>query len=206
MPHHLPTEVIEHILSFLPPLDPLSVPTLLACTLTSKRLSSISHSSLAWAPHLARWTDVKRGLPSAHAIGAQPYYKLRHGLDKDAIALVKKLARATHGRTGTIGKLVDLSLNVVDRLREATKMEEDEEPEEWMAMRYWATKALGVIMRAAAVETWERIREDEDDESLFDAVAAFSVHRGASPARVRSISGALCHRRRRSLIFFFLGC
>ena len=80
---------------------------------------------------------------------------------------------------------VDLSLNVVDRLREASEMEEDEQPDDWMAMRHWATKSLGVIMRAAAVETWERIREDEDEESLFDAVAAFSVHRGASPAQVR---------------------
>lgn len=185
MASSLPNEVLQHVLSFLP-CERSSTATLFAFTLVSKRFSAISKSNVAWAHHLACWTDATRSLPSSNELGTAAYYRLRKKMDREAMDCVRELARATHGRTDAIAKLVSLGLNVADRLREVMAMEEKESPEEWISLRYWAKTALGVILRAAALETWSRVDDEEDASTLFDSLAAFSVHKGASPARVSS--------------------
>ena len=184
MASSLPNEVLEEILSFLPSDDHSSIATLIACTLVSKRLSAVAKSNIVWAHHLNAWTDAKRSLPSASELGGAAYYRLRFQYDQEAASCIRALACATHGRTDTIAKLVSLGLNVADRLRKTVERAEERAPEEWIALRYWSRTALGIILRAAALETWSRIGDEEDVPSLFDSLGAFSVHKGASPAKV----------------------
>lgn len=74
-------------------------------------------------------------------------------------------------------------------------MEEEESPENWISLRYWAGTALGVIRRATALETWARIRDEEDGpDSMLEGVAAFAFHAGKSPSHVRALLWIHCRR------------
>lgn len=107
------------------------------------------------------------------------------------MTLLRELAEAPNNRLDIIAKLVELSYDAVDVLRKAEAVEEEEEPEQWLSLRYWASEVLGVIRRSAAVATWERIaEEEEEEESLVEGVAAFSAFHGAYPPEVSSARSA----------------
>ncbi|KAK4700559.1 F-box protein 21, partial [Phenoliferia sp. Uapishka_3] len=185
----LPPEIVIHILGFLPPDDPTSIPTILSCALVSRDFLDISLSSAVWSSHAAStWT---RGSVLDNSTSPYTFYKLRARTDSKVRQLVVNLALKTHSRLEDIEAIRKVGLDALDALEGLKSVTEEVEPEYWMSMRYWASSAWEAILRDEAGATWKRIAEEtingsERESSFEDGVLAFTAFRSSDPEKVRT--------------------
>lgn len=180
----LPPELISHILSLLSPSDPLTIPTLLTCTLVSRSFSALALSSPLWTPHaLHRWQTPSRPEPDVFS-----YYKRRALLDREAIEKVHDLAGKANDRLADLERVVwDLGEEVAGALRKLERVGEEEEAEKWLSVRYWSRECRTALGRRKAIEVWKGIKEGgltgegdekegrEEEREFEEGVSAFTA-------------------------------
>lgn len=145
----LPPELLTAILLHLSPQDPLSFPTLLACSLVSSSFCALARQSAVWRLH-AHW---KRGNLLQPTEDAYQYFKRRTISDLEALSDVSRMACSGIGR-----------LPLLERVRtahgeevvEALSRKPEEKGETWMTCRYWAEEARKGMARDIAVQIWKR--------------------------------------------------
>lgn len=193
----LPPELISHILSFLPPSDPLSVPTLLTSQRVSTSFASLARHSSLWFPHAThRWT---RGTPPStllsttdeqqqeHPEDVYSYYRRRALQDARANELVNLASESIVNRLPYLNELRQLGSDVLDILSHGEETTEVQNAELWLTLRWWSRQGRSAVLRDDCVRNWMRIRdgEIEDEAEAFElGVTGFVAFRGADPASV----------------------
>lgn len=191
----LPPEILESIYQHLPTSQE-GVRTLVALLSCHSFLAETARSNVAWEPQLQRWkyssTTAKRGDHSAYE-----WYAIRAKIDRQASHRISALIEGTHDRLPAVQQLIEPDLAILDQLVHISEIDRTKDPHNYLARKYWATKAAETVSRRYAMGVWTRMAEGgfEDPQEAFEEGAlAFSLFRGQHVGQVRLLSLSLSVR------------
>ncbi|ORY80744.1 hypothetical protein BCR35DRAFT_331806 [Leucosporidium creatinivorum] len=168
----IPPEIVEEILKQLPPDETFStVTTLLACTLVSHDFAAIAKQDSIWGPIARDRSQLEREPTFVELTNQEDRKDMELGfpIEPPANKIPHVLALAELGEVNAVGLLrsfIECDVDVIF-------------PEDWLARRYWAKQALGLVLRKRAIEVWRRIGEGWDGAEAFaEGIFAFAVFRG----------------------------
>ncbi|KAB8342974.1 hypothetical protein FH972_022569 [Carpinus fangiana] len=158
----LPDEIVDHILTFLPP------ESLAVVSGVSKNLAALSGTNLAWRLYCrTEWQHWHprhniRGLLRGAAADTdwKALFILRKRIDRQTSndfehVLAKQLDRIPH-----IESIVSRAYDAKDVLLGHLRCRDD--AEDVLARRYWAGEILASIERVIAIDIWEKLRDGEN--------------------------------------------
>ncbi|KAF2769370.1 F-box domain protein [Teratosphaeria nubilosa] len=171
----LPDELIEAIVSYLPPADSVSFGS------TSRRSNKITYEPLVWRRHcLQGWKhweahhDLHDRLdrPIAQTKWRQ-LYQQRQKTDTEALDTFNKLLTTQPHRIARIEAIAKCGYDVKDLLAKQ-RDETPDDAEDVLARRYYATAILGQIHRETALNKWMRLQR-EQMVSLEEVLGAYDL-------------------------------
>lgn len=156
---HLPDELLESIVEYLPPTATLAFGT------TARRSNKIVHEPLVWRRHCVetwKYWEAHHEIPEKlHSPPAQTKWRLlyneRARIDREASALFDQALLTQQHRYARMAEIAGHGYDVKDlmlRLRNDTPNHADDV----LARRYYANAVLGQIHRATALEKWTRLQ------------------------------------------------
>ncbi|TKA50992.1 hypothetical protein B0A53_05684 [Rhodotorula sp. CCFEE 5036] len=205
----LPPELVSLCLSHLNPTDRATVPTLLSCSLVSSSFRALATANSLWRP-IADARFHKYRVPSRSRLeeferDAFRYYASRARKDQRATEIVKEIQRPTD-RIPLIEELRSnsaLGSEVIENPKWTSggdyAFTEQNAPEDWLSLRYWAAECRKALLRDEALRLWRDISirsvanadtddadnsDDQMEEDLERGLDAFSAFRGLDPARL----------------------
>lgn len=207
----LPPELVSLCLSHLDPADRATVTTLaLSCSLASSSFKALATANALWKPIAdAHYHQFRSPLPSRlddFEKDAFAYYASRARKEQRAVEIVYEIQRPTD-RIPLIEELRSPALGsgVIENPKwtgggEQAAFSEQNAPEDWLSLRYWAAECRKTLLRDEALRLWRDIsirsvaaddsgNEEEQDElemeeDLERGLDAFSAFRGLDPARL----------------------
>ncbi|KIX01135.1 uncharacterized protein Z518_10201 [Rhinocladiella mackenziei CBS 650.93] len=163
----LPDEVIQAILSYLPPSTTLALQT------TCRRFANVANEPLLWKTYCKqgfRWWDT--------------HHQITTKLEDASFTDWKKLFAARHASAGktrkAIGKIVAEELGRLDWIKTILEIGYDAKDDlldmfwnasssqNHLAQKYWSHAALGCLHRFLAVQEWIALREGGQDPYAFE--------------------------------------
>ncbi|KIW00373.1 hypothetical protein, variant [Verruconis gallopava] len=170
----LPTELIQHILRYLPP------PAFLALSQTCKTLRSVADTPLLWR-YLCR-TQYKYWDPR-HELAAslskpvedvpwKEWYVSRRVLDRQVDRLIDELVNNPRGRIEKLETLVNIDIGCMPGSRNLWDIKDsllrhlhcDDGAEDVLARRFWASAAMEKLHHGRAVSLWSRLNAEDGQE------------------------------------------
>ncbi|KAK4497463.1 hypothetical protein PRZ48_011914 [Zasmidium cellare] len=156
----LPDELLEAIVSYLPPTATLSFGT------TSRRANKITYEPLVWRRHCRNtwryWEkshvlEERLELPPTRTKWRQLFNERRR-IDREAQELFDQMLTTQQWRFERMEKIASWGYDVKDlllQLRDATP----DDAEDVLCRRYYANAILGQVHRATALEKWTRLQK-----------------------------------------------
>lgn len=155
----LPDELLEAIVSYLPPLATLSFGT------TARRANKITYEPLVWRRHCTTtWQYWEKHHMLEEKLESPPMrtkwrqlFNERHKIDREAEELFNQMLETQQWRFERMEKIASFGYDVKDfllRMRDATP----DDREDVLCRRYHANAILGQIHRATALEKWARLQ------------------------------------------------
>ncbi|KAE9984302.1 hypothetical protein EG327_005063 [Venturia inaequalis] len=196
----LPTEIIEAILSHLPP------KSLVTTSKTSKKLHQVANTPLLWRAHCRtqfRFWDPSHGLPSnftspLNDISWKTKFKDRMNLERRVDQSMDILVNSQTDRLPTMQRMLAMSDDFAEYtydVKEALLRHcaAPEEREDHLARRYWATAVLEKLHRGLAIEEWKRcmLRGGTSSEQLERNLAAFDLFVSDDEHDINSVISSL---------------
>ncbi|TID14389.1 YccV-like-domain-containing protein [Venturia nashicola] len=180
----LPAEIIEAILSHLPP------KSLINTSKTSKKLHQIADTPLLWRSHCRtqfRFWDPSHGLPAnftspVNDINWKDKFRNRMNLERRVDQTMDTLINTQTDKLPTMQRMLAMSDDFSEYtydVKEALLRHcaAPEEKEDYLARRYWAKAVLEKLHRGFAIEEWKRcmLRGGTSSEQLERNIAAFDL-------------------------------
>lgn len=196
----LPNEIIEAILSHLPP------KSLLSTSKTSKKLHQIANTPLLWRSHCRtqfRYWDPSHGLPASFSspvndINWKDKFKDRMILERRVDQSMNTLVNTQTDRLATVERMLAMSEDFNDYtydIKEALLRHcaAPEESEDHLARRFWATAVLEKLHRGFAIEEWKKcmLRGGTSSEQLERNLAAFDLFVSDDEHDINSVTVSL---------------
>ncbi|KAF9245807.1 YccV-like-domain-containing protein [Melanogaster broomeanus] len=211
----LPFDIYVHILEQLPPSahSDESPKTLSACLVTNSILRGAASVATLWEPHYhARYTvsDVVKETLRRQALGDnwKARFLERIRLDRQVVKILDGIVMERDGRlerarevTSTLSYDVWNALetealcNVPEVFRDTNETSEGEGqtshtdvPPHAIPRRFWARSLLGTIARSHAVQVWNGVKHDEENDAgaLETAIACLSSYFAHPPMEIYS--------------------
>ncbi|WPA98276.1 uncharacterized protein RHO25_002888 [Cercospora beticola] len=156
---HLPDELLELIIEYLPPTATLAFGT------TSRRSNKIVYEPLVWRRHCVQtwkyWQPEREFGDKLHSPPAQTKWRMlyneRARIDREATDLFNEALLTQQNRYARMEEIANYGYDVKDlmlRLRDETP----DDAEDVLARRFHADALLGQIHRATALEKWMRLQ------------------------------------------------
>ncbi|QDS77906.1 hypothetical protein FKW77_000732 [Venturia effusa] len=180
----LPNEIIETILSHLPP------KSLITISKTSKKLHQIANTPLLWREHCRtqfRFWDPSHGLPSnftspVNDINWKDKFRDRMNLERRVDQSMDALVNTQHDRLAIMERMLFISENVHEYTYDIKEVllrhcHAPKEREDYLARRYWAKAVLEKLHRGLAIDEWNKcmLRGGASSEQLERNLAAFDL-------------------------------
>lgn len=173
--HSLPDELLEAIVSYLPP------DATLALGATSKRGHKLAYDNLVWRAHcVATWKyweashDFKEKLNApAPQTQWRSLYAKRRKTDTEAKATFEALLGTQQHRIKRFEEITEKGYDVKDlflSLRDQTP----DDAEDVLARRYYADAILGQVHRRTALDRWTRLQKRQM-VSLEEVLGAYDL-------------------------------
>ncbi|KAG0653686.1 hypothetical protein C6P46_002353, partial [Rhodotorula mucilaginosa] len=205
----LPPELVSLCLSHLDPTDRATVPTLLSCSLVSSSFRALATANSLWRQiadaHYHQYRVPSRSRLDEFERDAFRYYASRARKDQRATEIVKEIQRPKD-RIPLIEELRSnsaLGSEVIENPKWTAggdyAFTEQNAPEDWLSLRYWAAECRKALLRDEALRLWRDISirsvanadaddadnsNDQMEEDLERGLDAFSAFRGLDPARL----------------------
>lgn len=189
--YDLPDELLEHIISYLPPAD------LAAASATSKRLLKIANEPLLWRYHCEQtwkhWEEAEKFRSELRAPVVEIQWKekflQRAKRDRWISSTLNALLETQQGRIARMQDIADLGYDAKDILLEGCNTPAT--AEDVLARRYHSEAILGLMNRKRALEIWRGLHTDPYFP-LEEALGAYDLFvLGSRSGDINDISAGL---------------
>ncbi|KAJ9611606.1 hypothetical protein H2200_004790 [Cladophialophora chaetospira] len=170
----LPDEVIQVILSFLPPISNIALQQ------TCRHFANIANEPLLWKSYCQetfKWWDIrhvfKARLQDVSFTGWKDLFAQRHTTSRATRTAVDNIVTKETGRLDSMKVILeagyDAKQDLIDMFWNAASSPNH------LAQRYWSHAALGCLHRLIAVQEWTAVTQRETVTSYERSLGAFDL-------------------------------